>query len=202
MKSCLSVVPLVVFGLGLCPSAYASEPSTHDGLLVRVQLGLGSLRSTSTALTAQGASANVGLAVGGMVNERLGVYGEYFDATSVGPSFEPSQPVGRFRDEDPDVQASLSGFGAGVVYYVMPTNLYVAATLGAACASLRERQVLTHRSRFGPALVASVGREWWLDPEWGLGLAAVAHVARLPDQGGGPTQQIGAFQLALTATFN
>ena len=202
------VYSIVRIGLWLALAAFpcvglAAEKETHDGFLGRIQFGLGYTRMTSEPLTIQGEGTVLTVALGGMLNEHVGLYGELVQSETMAPRFHPN---GAFRDDDSDISAGIYGIGGGAVYYFKPYNLYASAAVDVVRAGIYRRRSdddyrIKYRSDYGVGGTVSIGREWWVDAEWGLGVAGIFQMSRIPDQDD-TTWQNGSFGLALSATFN
>jgi hypothetical protein len=60
----------------------------------------------------------------------------------------------------------------------------------------------TDYSRWGLGLRAAVGKEWFVSPRWGLGLAGVLHLSSNEGGPGGPTWRTWGGGFAFSASFN
>lgn len=186
--------------------ASADTPKPRrDGFMARGLFGFGYQRQTSTAQTVQGVSGTLALQVGWMLDPALGLFGEVTSNSANGPSFEPN---GVFADGDDNVEASMTGLGAGVIWYPGPENLAFTLSLQAATADQTERDDEGETKRrytggWGFGTTVTLGRDWAVDPDWALGAAVVASFARLPDKGqAGPVHHDGAFGVAFTVRFD
>ena len=101
-----------------------------------------------------------------------------------------------------DTQLNLYGFGIGVTYYVMPLNLYIAGSLGAADANLQiDGETRELRDASGTAINLMVGKEWWVSDNWGLGVAAQYYRIDMEYANDGELDA-NAAGLLFSATFN
>ena len=98
----------------------------------------------------------------------LVLFGEFYRAVIL----DPSTPG--------DLAAfALQGFGPGLKYYRMPSNIFVAGSLLCARATMHNRYGGDYRvptnisatSPWGVTALLSAGREWWISADWGLGIA-------------------------------
>ena len=177
----------------------------HDGFYLRIQLGPGYTRMTSSdggagELTIKGSGAGFTLALGGAVAENLIVFGELGGDSASQPSFE----VNGNTLGNADGSAGVSGIGVGLAYYIMPTNLYLSGALLGARLSSRDRANNTSTSDLGVGVDLSLGKEWWVSDNWGLGIAAQFLAAHIKDGSDGTdvTWNALGFALAFSATFN
>ena len=119
------------------PTAYGGYPPpppqstgfhTHDGAYVRLQFGGGftkmSTTEAGTSLEVSGGSTSFAVAVGGAVTENLVIYG-----TLTGTSISSPTVKVAGTSQTGSGSADSFGLGAGLAYYIEPTNLYVAGSL-------------------------------------------------------------------------
>jgi hypothetical protein len=145
----------------------------HEGFFLRLQLGGGYLRGRTEYLDenldVKGGAGAFQLALGGNLSPGLIIFGELFGQAIVEPTLEYAGE----ETEAEDATASIGGIGIGLAYY-LPANVYFSGTL--AVSQLRwtedtgdvERESETE---IGPALLAQIGKEWWVSDNWGIGLA-------------------------------
>lgn len=150
----------------------------HDGFFLSMNLGpaLGGTIIKASGNDApydkfilRGPGVMVDLKVGGAIAPNLILS---FDI--VGRSI--NDPEGEMDGENlgnagSDVTIADNSYGIGLTRYFMPYNLFVSGSLGMG------RMVVDNgsdknSSKWGPALHLKVGKEWWVSPNWGLGLSA------------------------------
>lgn len=75
-------------------------------------------------------------------------------------------------------RASVGAIGLGGTFYVMPANLYIAASAGVGLGTIEYRGrfggielTAEENSRAGFAANVMIGKEWWVSRKWGIGLA-------------------------------
>jgi CxxC motif-containing protein (DUF1111 family) len=87
---------------------------------------------------------------------------------------------------------------------VSPANVYISANLLIAEYQLTSNGNELGKAELGPGVSLMVGKEWWVSPNWGLGLAAQLLGASLKDKGGGnaPLWSVGGLALVFSATYN
>ena len=181
----------------------AHQPG-RGGFFARGLMGMAYLRQTSALQTTQGTGAAVALQLGWMVDRDVGFFGDLTRVGVTGPRFEPN---GVFSDDDPSVEASMTGLGGGVLWYPGPDNLSLSLSVQAATADQTRvsddgEAVARYTGGWGFGSTLILAREWAMDEEWSVGGAALASFARLPDRGQkGPVNHDGAFGLALSARF-
>ncbi len=176
---------------------------TQPGIIGNAKVGFGYTRLTSKPLTIQGSGAQVALSLGGMLTPELGFYGLFTDCSADAPSFYPN---GAYKDDDVDVSVSITGIGAGSIYYFEPSDLY--ASLGvemvmAKVSEMSRQEMQRDRFRSSPGVAGTLtfGRDWWVSSEWALGGAAQMQISYIPDQDN-TTWFNGSFGLLFSATYN
>lgn len=93
--------------------------------------------------------------------------------------FEPSvEQNGRDLGEADNTRASLGAIGLGGTFYVMPANIYFAASagLGVGTVEVEVREGpfqlrFKEDTKVGFAANLMFGKEWWVSRRWGIGLA-------------------------------
>jgi len=192
---------------GYAPPSYAppvaAEPS-HTGTYVHLHLG-GGFTSISrpdgvggTVKLAGGGPA-FEVAVGGAPLPNLAVFGSLF---FTGAS-QPKQSGGGYNGQL-NGDAMVGGFGAGIVYYFMPANIY----LSAAVASLSFQTAdsdgkTTYTTDYGVGFEGMIGKEFMVSDHWGLGGALEFLAASSMKDQDTPSisWSAGAFNLVFSATY-
>jgi hypothetical protein len=175
----------------------------HEGLYLRLFIGPGYTRMGASEgpsdIVVSGSGAAFGVAVGGSVSQNLIVYGELVTNVAVGPTVEVN---GMSAGSNDDVSAGAVGVGVGLAYYVMPANVYVSGTVSMSQISIQEDGDEIGETDFGPGVSLMVGKEWWVSPTWGLGVAAQLFAGQMDDQDNGPTWTTTGFAVAFSATYD
>lgn len=203
MKRAVSLITMCsVASLCAAPLAHA-RPRTHDGFLLRLTLGLGyenlSLDDgvgTTVGVGGLGGGASIG--IGGMVIPNLAINADIFASTVVSPNASQN---GVDLGTAANTKVGLSGIGVGATYYVMPVNLYLAASVGVAQSWLTV-QGADFASNAGLAVRAAVGKEFWVGSEWGLGVAGEFTYADVPARSDAASASFISANVVFTATFN
>jgi hypothetical protein len=171
---------------GAQPAPYFPEPMApeegseqHDGFMLRATIGFGGARLTRVGSAAlfianeaeySGAGLLWSLDVGGSPVDNLVLHGRLAQITI-------GSPDTTFDGDDQGTIDELSAgallIGPAVSYYIMPINLYLTAAVGLGVI------VVTHdddedaeaTSDAGVALNFDVGKEFWVNDQWGLGVA-------------------------------
>ena len=147
----------------------------HDGFFLRLGLGGGYARTSISIdgekLTYSGTSIPVNLAVGAAIRPNLILFGEVISTQLYSPN---SKYAGEKRTAS-SMNVNIQGIGPGVAYYFMPINIYVSGSILLHKVSYTDDNddyEATDLSTIGFAANLRAGKEWWVSPNWGLGLAA------------------------------
>jgi hypothetical protein len=180
-----------------------SLPYTHDGFFFRMAVGGG----VTSATHHDGAGHNVGVlggdaditvAAGWSVIQNLELFGALFVSGMDGP-----QVTGASMSTA-GLSGGFGGFGAGAAYYFEPRNIYLSAAVGGMELTLEDQNNQTvYGTNFGLGFQAMAGKEWWVQPEWGVGVALDVKTAYLNDKGSGSLPwSVASIGLVLSLTCN
>jgi hypothetical protein len=182
MKKSLFVKSVVCIYLVMAFSVtglYAG-PRDHDGgFFLRLSTGGGYAQSEfgdPAAMKISGPGGDMNFAVGMGVLPNLSVHATIFGWLLSGPTVEIGGSVGEFPGD-----IMLYSLGCGVTYYIMPVNVYLSASVGAAVMSV-EILGVTAETDIGPAFDVTLGKEWWVGGSWGLGVAGGFGYHSVPEQ--------------------
>jgi hypothetical protein len=168
------------------PWAYPySNVHQHDGFYLRLSLGaaFGAIRGDGhTArgvdeVELTGFGVGTSIAIGAALVPNLILDLDFFYATLFGSDVEvDGDDQGDSGDADPRLgvgeDQQLLGFGLGLTYYFMPVNLYLTGSFGMGRVAFENHAGDRGASDWGLASNLMVGKEWWVDSDWGIGVAA------------------------------
>ncbi len=200
---------LVMTGIAIAVVAFrveraaADEAHRHDGFFLRLATGVGGASNSVTdddgvVNTIRGAASTSSIAVGYMVVENLAVHAEIFHAALI----EPESTKGGTQTSAAVLAGKYiaGGFGAGVTYYFMPSNIYIGAGVGGVVLQA-DFGIARFSTEAGFGLDAICGKEWWVSDNWALGVAGQFIFARVPSQfSDSHNTFVGA--VLFSATFN
>jgi hypothetical protein len=179
---------------------------THDGEFARVSVGGGTAGSafdgvmdgpgTRAKVELSGTSGEMNLALGGVVAPNLAVHATLWGWAIRNPKVTWSDSTSHTLEG----AATMTAIGVGVTYYFMPANVYASGSVG--LGRLRFSGDVSGETGNGPALDLTVGKEWWVGPSWGLGVAAGFSYHSLPDKGTVEPWSGTSFGLRLSATYD
>jgi hypothetical protein len=185
-------------------------PREHDrGFFLRMSAGLGSARTSwdvpanggAYEWEASGIAGDANFAIGAIVAPNLALHGTLLGWTVSEPDLE----IGGLEFNTNDVTLSLSGFGAGLTYYVHPANVYFSGSICAASLTLEyedEGVTVSAESDTGVAFDLTVGKEWWVGARWGLGIAGDLGLHSIPVADADDNMTGMNFGVRFSATFN
>lgn len=126
----------------------------------------------------KGISTNTSLSIGGAVGKDL-----IFNADIYGTSM--STPTTNYEEDMEVDDLQVSGIGVGITYYFMPSNIYFLGSLGFSKLDQDGKSDsycyidglpyddFKLESEIGLGIKFSVGKEWWVSDNWGVGLAGL-----------------------------
>lgn len=182
------------------PSATNTSTEEHSGFYLGMQIPIGLLSVSEdggdTVLDGTGPGFN--LLIGGTPLPNLVLYGELSVVRAVNPDFESG---GNSQTLD-DAVMNLVQFGPGIVYYFMPSNIYVGGSVLLSRTTLEYDGEMFAESEMGIGVALRVGKEFWVGKDWGLGIGLESRVARMSDKGGDDTLNARSFGFTLGATYH
>ncbi len=161
----------------------------HDGFFFRVTSGFGGGAVTldipdEPERTYSGVGWSASVDAGASPVDDLVIFGRLRGAWVIEPEL-------RVDDEEVETVEGLAVnqglFGAGLHYYVMPLNLYFGGAVGFSVIetvqSRRNRDDRSDTSDVGVGIDLDVGKEWWIDDNWGIGAALRLSLSAVPADG-------------------
>jgi hypothetical protein len=192
----------------ICGHARASDPdeARHLGVQLRFLGGPALLYAfQDVGPGASGRARGVGmafeLALGAMVSEGLALNMDLVLARS------GDAEHGVLKE----TAFSAVHFGGGVTYWLMPANVFLAASIGLARSSIEGSPVhvaieipTNEQSKIGVGAHLALGKQWWLSRRVGLGatLSLLSSVAANPSAGRDTNRYVLAAMAALSATLH
>lgn len=151
---------------------YISGYHEHDGFYLRALIGPGYLHNSANingyTSTESGVGLTMGIAIGGVVAPNLIVYGEFLATTVSDPQYDD----GAVSGTENGVTATFAGVGPGIAYY-LDQNLYLSGTLlfSRVSYSYDDTSYADDATDLGIGLGLTIGKEWWVSHDWGLGVS-------------------------------
>jgi len=196
----------LVLGLFSAP-ADAGYPHEHDGFFLRLSLGVGAAdtelddEATDSEIQLEGTAGDVNIAIGGVVAENLAIHATIFGWSITDPDAEIREP-GFEEEGELEGDLSLGAFGGGITYYLMPVNIYFSGSIGAGRLTFDPEGFDEVDSDTGIVGDFTVGKEWFVSDNWGLGFAGGMSVHSIPDGEFDENWTGKSFVLRFSSTFN
>jgi len=193
------------------PPGYAAAPqppvgvNEHDGFYLHMHFGIGYTRvhgadSAGNDVVLRGVGPSFAIALGGAMTRNLVLFGEVFTAGASNPEvLRGGTSTGNSSGD-----AQVGGLGFGVAYYIDPANVYFLGSIGLVTFELHDSaNFTTYRSEDGIGFHGTIGKEWWVSPNWGLGIAGEFVGASLKDKANPSVTWTGtSFSLLFSTTYN
>jgi hypothetical protein len=184
----------------------AGEARTHDGFLLRLSAGGGvantQIDSPLGEYDINGPAGDLNIAIGGMVAPNLAIHGTLWGWAASEPDVDFDVPLLGSGSTNLDGTVTLSAFGGGVTYYLMPANLYFSGSIGMGTLAV-DGDNFEADSDAGLAFDLTLGKEWWVGDAWGLGLAGGFGYHSVPaDEDVDENWSGTSFTLRFSATLN
>jgi hypothetical protein len=206
-----SVVAILVSILVFIPLRVESQEDEigyhqHDGIYIRFHAGFGGGKMVEenflgSDLILQGISSVFRFQIGGTISKNLILFGEVGGFTIVDPELEWQGISGTISK----TYLAISDIGIGVSYYFMPTNIYLSSTLTISSDEIElEEANINAKSDLGIGMYLSLGKEWWVGRDWGLGVALFGYFSNTSDKAINKEYTIrnGVIGIVFSATYH
>lgn len=201
----VAVALLSMSGIGVAQAQTPPQYGTanrHLGFYFNAALGFGYLKSTASQAgidaSLSGGSGAFSLGVGGAISENLILAAHFWDSVA----FSPKVTLGGLSATASGTSAYVVGFGPSLVYYFMPSNLYLQVSPSFTTLNIESGGV-TGSTEGGFGLWLGLGKEWWVGDHWGLGVAGHFVFSSNKDKGPSPpTWGSYGFGILASLTFN
>lgn len=184
----------------------APRVTDHTGLFLRMAVGFSALRLQSRSgedSMLRGPGLLYDFAIGWSVAPAIAAHLSGFGGFAFAPRLARDGGDSRGHDQ---AAARLHGLGIGATFH-LPLNIYVSPALGVGLAVGSELAgAAPKRDRFDPGFASAldIGWEFWISPQWALGVGAKAAYFYLRDDDGPRERTWHGLALGplFTATFN
>lgn len=151
-----------------------------------------------------GTGALFDLKIGGAIKENLILHATILSSTISGP--KTTFADGSSENSSNGLTLGETSIGAGITYYLMPSNIFLSGSLGIGNFSVldddNDIDVSTDR---GFSMQLKAGKEWWVSRRWALGVALTYSKTSLTNKpGGGVEERMNSnnFGILFNATLN
>ena len=171
---------------------------SHEGFFLRLQIGPGYATVSRPDTRWTGLGIGMGLSVGGSLIENLALHADF--RTNLVPS--PTQrDHGKKSDFDADIV--FESMGLGLTYYLMPLNIYATISGGIGVLVFEDDESGAAKdTEAGLTLSGTLGKEWWIGSDWGLGIAGQVTYMRVNDYVDDARMNALALNVLFSATYN
>ena len=147
---------------------------THDGFYFNALLGGGYDKSTVQQTTGEEEFSGIAymfkLKIGGAPVENFIVYGVFGFYDLESPKYKQGSVSETLNGEF----ITYNEIGLGACYYFMPDNIYISTDLTATQMGMgNNSDSKAYNSETGWSFTLSIGKEWWVSENWGLGFALI-----------------------------
>lgn len=200
--SLLGFVLTTVMVLAAIPATSFGGDRDHDGgFFLRLSAGVGAastkIEDEPDKLKLSGEAGDINIAIGGMVSQNLAFHGTLFGWAVTDPDAELNDLDGSL-----DGDLTLGAIGAGITYYIMPANVYFSPSVGFGSLSFDADDFGEVESDNGIVVDMTIGKEWWVGRNWGLGVAAALGLHSIPEKDADQNWTGASFTVRFTATMN
>lgn len=206
-SSILTVALVAVFS----STSLFAEPEMHDGIYLNFQIGAGPGKTVIEDFNGKdlefcGPTAVFRFKLGVTPADNFIVYGVY----GAYNQDEPEITYGSQTNSKTDFVLAYNDLGGGICYYFMPVNIYISAEIAITQLTVQSDTYTSWDSEAGRSLTLSIGKEWWVSDDWGIGIALILRGAsmkagsEITDEAENKNDTIthGFAGLAFTATYN
>lgn len=200
IRVCGWLVALAVFAFLLSPAAWAGDRDHLSGFFLRLSAGVGAasteIEAMDTKVKFSGPSGDLNFAIGAIVAPNLALHGTLFGWSMTNPDAEIGDVEGEL-----DGDLTLGAVGVGLTYYLMPANVYLSGSVGIGSLNL-EADDEDLESDNGMVIDLTIGKEWWVGRNWGLGVAGSLGLHSIPDPDVDENWSGPSFAVRFSATMN
>jgi len=135
-----------------------------------------------------GTGAQFDLKIGGAISENFILHATIISNSLTGPKIKSG---GVSQNTSNNLTMGEAMFGAGITYYVMPSNILLSGSLGLGNFTVLDNdQKKSVSSDRGFSMQIKAGKEWWISKRWGLGVALTYGKTSLTNSPGGGMKEL------------
>jgi hypothetical protein len=155
--------------------------------------------------TMSGQGAMFDFKIGGAITENLILHATILSHSVTGPKINSKDWNLDNYKTDNKIYIGEGMFGVGITYYT-PENYFVSSSLGFGGLTFEnEREDLSITTDNGFSYQLKAGKEWWVSPKWGIGVAVYYHNTNVLNQKGNDAEEkikSNNFGVVFNATVN
>lgn len=189
-----------------------SAPHTHDGFFLNMSLGYGYQDFAYSAseisesgnpfifsIDSKGVSTEFDIKIGGTI---LPSFALHATISGIGNLSSEIESVIEYSGERESFNQEVDLFmfltGIGVTYYINPINIFFSGSVGITEFDINDSQM----SDTGFGFQIALGKEWWVSPEWGLGVSAAFTYGKADEVNGFGDMSEYAINIMFSSTFH
>jgi hypothetical protein len=169
----------------------------HDGFFLSLSAGptYASIdnEASSLKLVYSGWGAGFDVRIGGTVAPNFMLSGDLMGWVLENPKVDVSGYGSGSLQNTSFLQSTI---GVGVTYYFMPVNMFLAGTVGFAGFSL-DANGQTANTDKGLGLYLKVGKDWWVGPDWALGIAGSFGWSSVKNSAGTVSETLSGYSVGI-----
>lgn len=188
------------------PAILTAQEREHEGFFMRFLVGAGPGKVTiddvmgdEMVFTSTGSDFH--FQIGRSISQNLILFGDMGGFSLTDPDVEYGGETANIED----ASVSAIGFGGGLTYYIMPANFYISGSV-LYCKDTIEQSGSKGESEYGLGFFVSIGKEWWVGNNWGLGAALFLETSSVKDKADAMGNQAGIknfiYGIAFSATMD
>lgn len=195
--------------LAICTLSIAqNKDRQHTGFFLSMGLGpvFGPIHMDSNvdgAYDMSGTGALFDFKIGGAVKENVLLHATLLSSSLVGPKITAAGQSAKTSDK---LTMGETLLGAGVTYYLMPSNIFFSGSAGLANFTIDNQETDYKAStERGIGFQLRAGKEWWVSRRWGLGVALTYNRSSVNNEPGNNIQEklnSNRFGILFSATLN
>lgn len=170
----------------------AAPVDPHQGFYLRLMLGGGYAKMTNSQtgndVKIDGGAVGLDLNIGYFISPNLALGADLYGSGIQGPTLTVN---GTSMQADSNTQLTFAGVAGAVTYFIPEPNVYVSASIGVAQGTIQTNGQTQSRSPQGWGVHVLAGKEWWVSPHWGIGLAVDVFKMSLPDDNNSTDDVLG-----------
>ena len=176
MKNVFLLLSLCLFtGNFLYGQSGKDKYQQHTGFFLSMSIGpaFGTISNDMNGdkLEFSGTGSQFDIKVGGAIRENLILHATMISTAMTGAKVKYVNQTGKLTN-DISVNENMM-IGAGLTYYVMPSNIFLSGSAGIGNYTLENTKDSKNNIKTdnGLSMQLKAGKEWWVGKRWGLGAA-------------------------------
>jgi len=149
-----------------------------------------------------GTGAQFDFKIGGAISENLILHATLVSSSIAGPTVKNANLSATTSNS---VSLGEAMIGAGITYYMMPSNIFLSGSLGFGNFTVSDsKNDINTSTKRGVSLQIKAGKEWWISKNWGFGIGLTYGKTNLTNIADGLEEKMDSnrFGILFNTTFN